>query len=64
MKVEINDLGELCIQGESQLEFYALCQWYKENCRSKMVGNEQANGTPLVINTHVYDDTEPATEGG
>jgi len=58
MRVEINDQGELVIEGESQLEFYALSQWAKEH--KSIVNTVEASGSDnshdLVINTHSYQD--------
>ena len=61
MKVEINDQGELCIEGESMLEFYALNCWYEAHASNPLVDNQQANGkdgSSLVINTCTYTQPE------
>ena len=59
MKVEISDQGQLCIDAENALEYYALKCWYDKNKEEIIVGNQQAfPDEEIVINTFSYAEKE------
>lgn len=62
MKVHINCEGELCISAQSELELYALKQWYGTHEDNDLVYNKQCSfkdegntiAASVIIDTYTY----------